>query len=96
MTDQKPSDKVASDAEADKAPDPRRHYETPEQLRDDPDIGQRERQELLTQWKQDLEQRIEAEAEGMSAADPISQTREAKLAAELRVVTQALGEVEGE
>ena len=32
----------------------------------------------------------------MSAADPISQTREAKLAAELRVVTQALGEVEGE
>lgn len=90
MTDEHPADAIQSDAEAELAPDPRRHYATPEELCQDPDLDHATREELLKEWKQDLDRRLEAEAEGMSASDPISQEREAKLATELRMVSKAL------
>jgi hypothetical protein len=88
-----PADAVSSDAAAEKAPDPRRHYASPEDLREDIDLDLEIREELLRQWKKDLDQRLEAEAEGMSASDPITQEQEARLASEHRRVSQALDEV---
>lgn len=93
MTNQKPSAQVAQDSQDVKAPDPRRHYDTPEQLASDEHVEADEKRALLIEWKQDLEQRIEAEAEGMSASDPISSERESKLAAELKSVTKALDQL---
>lgn len=90
MTDERPADAVQSDAEAELAPDPRRHYATPDELCHDPDLDHATREELLKEWKQDLDRRLEAEAEGMSVSDPISQEREARLAAELLSVSKAL------
>ncbi|WP_423141436.1 hypothetical protein ACOYW6_11420 [Parablastomonas sp. CN1-191] len=76
-----------------KAPDPRRDYDSPEDLLEDIALPLDEREELLRQWKQDLEQRLEAESEGMSASDPISADKESKLAGEARRVTAALEKV---
>jgi hypothetical protein len=88
-----PAEAVSKDAAAEKAPDPRRHYASPEDLREDIDLDLETREELLRQWKQDLDQRLEAEAEGMSASDPISQEHEARLASEERRVSKALDEI---
>jgi hypothetical protein len=88
-----PADAVSNDAAAEKAPDPRRHYASPEDLREDIDLDLETREELLRQWKKDLDQRLEAEAEGMSASDPITQEQEARLASEHRRVSRALEEV---
>lgn len=85
-----PADAVGNDAAAEKAPDPRRHYSSPEELREDIDLDLATREELLRQWKQDLDQRLEAESEGMSASDPISHEQESKLAGEQRRVSKAL------
>ena len=91
-----PSQAVTQDAAAEKAPDPRRHYSSPEELREDIDLDLATREELLRQWKQDLEQRLEAEAEGMSASDPISQEQESRLAGEHRRVSKALEHISAE
>jgi hypothetical protein len=76
-----------------KAPNPRRDYDSPEDLLEDIALPLDEREELLRQWKQDLDQRLEAESEGMSASDPISANKESKLAGEVRRVTTALEKV---
>lgn len=91
-----PANAVAEDAAADKAPDPRRHYSSPEDLREDIELDIATREELLRQWKQDLDQRLTAEAEGMSASDPMSQEQESRLANEHRRVSKALDEVVSE
>lgn len=91
-----PANAVSKDAAAEKAPDPRRHYSSPEELREDIDLDLATREELLRQWKQDLDQRLEAESEGMSASDPISQEQESKLASEQRRVSKALEAIVGE
>jgi hypothetical protein len=91
-----PSQAVTEDAEADKAPNPRRHYSSPEDLREDIDLDLEAREELLRQWQKDLDQRLAAEAEGMSASDPISQDQESRLANEHRRVSKALDEVVAE
>lgn len=88
-----PSENVQRDAESEKAPDPRRHYDSPEDLREDVELDLATRERLLREWKQDIDQRLEAESEGMSASDPISASREAKLAAESRRVSKALEQV---
>jgi hypothetical protein len=88
-----PADAVSNDAAAEKAPDPRRHYASPEDLREDIDLDLETREELLRQWKKDLDQRLEAEAEGMSASDPISHEQESRLANEHRRASKALEEV---
>jgi hypothetical protein len=91
-----PADAINKDASAEKAPDPRRHYASPEDLREDIELDLATREELLRQWMKDLDQRLTAEAEGMSASDPISQEQEAKLAGEHRRVSKALDEIVAE
>ena len=91
-----PAQAVSDDAAKEKAPDPRRHYASPEDLREDIELDLEMREELLRQWVKDLDQRQLAEAEGMSASDPISQEKEAQLASEHRRVSKALEEVVAE
>lgn len=88
-----PAQAVSDDAAADKAPDPRRHYASPEDLAEDIDLDIATRHELLCQWKKDLDQRLEAESEGMSASDPIAHEQEARLANEHRRASTALEEL---
>lgn len=75
-------------------PDPRRHYSSPEHLLDADGLTDAEKHELLTEWDAELDQRLNAEAEGMSAADPISARHEGKLADEASRVKTALGSIE--
>lgn len=87
----KPASKVAADeANADKAPDPRRHYASPEDLREDINLDLAAREELLREWRADLDRRLESEAEGMSASDPMSAEKESRLANEHKRVSTAL------
>lgn len=51
------------------------------------DAGKRK---LLEDWRTDVQNRLNAEAEGMSASDPISGEREARLADQLRKINTAL------
>ncbi len=85
-----PATAVADDAAAAKAPNPRRHYDSPEDLLDDISLSLGERENLLREWKQDLDRRLESESEGMSASDPMSADKESRLAGETRRVTTAL------
>lgn len=93
---QDPADKVAADAEAEKAPNPRRHYPSPEDLREDIELDLATREELLREWRTDLDRRLESEAEGMSASDPMSAEKEARLANEHKRVSSALEAVVAE
>ncbi len=77
----------------DDAPNPRKHFDTPEALLADPGLADGEKASLLTEWDSELDGRLNAEAEGMSASDPISAKREAKLADEAGHVKSALTEV---
>ena len=52
--------KVAADAQEDKAPDPRRHYASPEDLQDDINLDLKTREELLREWRADLDRRLES------------------------------------
>lgn len=85
-----PSQEIAGDAENDQAPDPRRHYRSPEELVEDVNLDLAQREELLREWKHDIDRMLESESEGMSASDPISAERESRLAAEHRRVNEAL------
>lgn len=95
-TSNAPAQAVGNDAATDKAPDPRRHYSSPEDLREDIDLDLETRRQLLTEWAKDLDQRLAAEAEGMSASDPISEEKESRLANEHRRVNRALEEISSE
>ncbi|MBV1688423.1 hypothetical protein KRR38_12240 [Novosphingobium sp. G106] len=90
LTAIEPAQAVSHDAAAAKAPDARRHYSSPEDLAEDIDLDIATRQDLLSQWKRDLDQRLEAESEGMGASDPMAHEQEAKLANEHRRVSNAL------
>jgi hypothetical protein len=83
----------AAQALGDDVPDPRRHFDTPEHLLDADGLTDTEKRGLLTEWDAELDQRLNAEAEGMSAADPISARREGKLADEASRVKTALSEI---
>ncbi|MEJ6010543.1 hypothetical protein [Novosphingobium aquae] len=90
MTDMTPADAIKLDETSDRAPDPRKHYASPEDLLEDIDLNPAERSALLTQWKDEVDSQLAAEAEGMSASDPIRAEAEAKLAGEARRVNEAL------
>jgi hypothetical protein len=64
------------------APDPAAVYTSPELLMQDSALSAAEKRALLEQWALDLDRQLRAEEEGMSAADPISAGREARLADE--------------
>lgn len=91
-----PAGKVVADAETAKAPNPRRHYSSPEDLREDIELDLATREELLREWRTDLDRRLESEAEGMSASDPMSAEKEARLANEHKRVSSALEAVVAE
>lgn len=90
MTDMTPADAIKQDQTSDRAPDPRKHYASPEDLLEDIELNPAERATLLTQWKDEVDSQLAAEAEGMSASDPIRAEAEAKLAGEARRVNEAL------
>jgi CheY-like chemotaxis protein len=77
----------------DDAPNPRKHFDTPEALLADPGLADAEKKALLTEWDSEIDGRLNAESEGMSASDPISAKREARLADEAGHVKTALSEV---
>lgn len=90
MSEDRPAKAVVEDSDAERAPHPRKHYDSPEELCEDINLDLATRENLLKEWKQELDRRLESESEGMSASDPISQEREARLASELRRVSNAL------
>lgn len=77
----------------DDAPNPRKHFDTPAALLADPALSDNEKKALLTDWDSELDGRLNAESEGMSASDPISAKREARLADEAGKVKTAMTEV---
>jgi CheY-like chemotaxis protein len=79
----------------DDVPNPRKHFDTPEALLADPVLQDSQKKELLTEWDSEMDGRLNAESEGMSASDPISAKREARLADEAGKVKTALTEVIG-
>ncbi|MFC0588591.1 hypothetical protein ACFFF7_04130 [Novosphingobium aquiterrae] len=94
--DTTPAESVQSDAQSDRAPDPRRHYASPEDLREDVELAIAERHTLLKQWKDEVDAQLAAESEGMSASDPIRAEAEARLASEARRVSDALSAIQSE
>lgn len=91
-------ERVAASAPAiqvleDATPNPRKHFDTPEALLVDPGLGDGQKAALLTEWDSEMDGRLNAESEGMSASDPISAKREASLADEAGKVKTALTEV---
>jgi CheY-like chemotaxis protein len=80
----------------DVTPDPRKHFDTPEALLADPQLADEDKQALLTEWDSEMDNRLNAESEGMSASDPISAKREAQLAEEARKVKNALTQISGQ
>lgn len=90
-----PALKVADDHANDRAPHPRRHFSSPELLIADPSLEDAEKLSLLQEWDLDLDNRLKAEAEGMSASDPISERKEARLAEESARVKQCITDLCG-
>ncbi len=75
------------------APNPRQDFDSPKDVIYEVDMTASEKVALLTDWDLDLENRLKAEEEGMSASDPISSQREAKLAEESAAAKSALAEM---
>lgn len=85
-----PAAAIEADNSADRLPDPRTYYSGPEELLEDVQLDPATRERLLVQWLDELNARLEAESEGMSASDPIPAEEESRMAAELRRVNKAL------
>jgi DNA-directed RNA polymerase specialized sigma24 family protein/CheY-like chemotaxis protein len=83
----------AAQAMADDAPNPRKHFDTPEALLADPELAKVEKQALLAEWDSELDGRLNAEAEGMSVSDPIGARKEGRLAEEAGHVKTALTQI---
>lgn len=75
------------------APNPQRQFQSPEMLVADSLLLDMEKHDLLLEWELDLDSRLKAEEEGMSASDPIHNCREAKLANEATRVKTCLAEI---
>lgn len=75
------------------APNPRKHFDTPEALLADPDLSDEEKQVLLTEWDSEVDGRLNAEAEGMSPVVPSEAHKEGRLADEATHVKNALTEI---
>lgn len=88
-----PAIKVSDDEVRARAPNPRRHFHSPEMLATDATLSDTEKHALLSEWDLEIDNRLKAEEEGMSASDPIHNCKEAKLADEAARVKTCLGEV---
>jgi hypothetical protein len=72
------------------APNPRKHFDTPEALLADPELTDAEKQALLAEWNSEIDGRLNAESEGMGVSDPLTARKEARLADEAGKVKTAL------
>ncbi|MEP7221892.1 MAG: response regulator [Novosphingobium sp.] len=75
------------------APNPRKHYDSPDQLLADPDLSDEEKKIQLADWQYEMTRRLESESEGMSAQDAISARKEGRLADEASQVKTAASEM---
>ena len=73
-----------------KTADPRRKYQIPANILSDNDLDHDTKLQLLESWQTDINHMLESESEGMSAEDPISAEREAKLANEALLISKAI------
>ncbi|MEW4466971.1 hypothetical protein AB1K62_03965 [Parasphingorhabdus sp. JC815] len=92
MTDNSPNADQPLDREAD---NPRQTYKTPANVLNDQNLDKEQKVKLLKSWKGDVDSRLEAQAEGMGQADPLSAEEEADLANETRLLDKALHELKG-
>ena len=74
-------------------PNPRKNFDSPEALLADNELNNDEKQALLKDWDSEIDGRLNAESEGMSASDPMSAKKEAALAEEATHVKTALTEI---
>ncbi|MEH6757829.1 MAG: hypothetical protein V7676_09970 [Parasphingorhabdus sp.] len=65
-------------------------YKLPADIVTDPDLDKVSKRKMLVSWKTDIDNRLIAEGEGMSASNPISAKKEASLADQERLVNEAL------
>lgn len=72
------------------APDPRSQFGSPELLVESETLGREQKIAMLEQWHLDLDNRLKAEEEGMSASDPMRATQESRLADEAARVKSCL------
>lgn len=72
----------------------KRTYVSPEQLLTDDNLSDDEKLALLTDWDLELDNRLNAESEGMSASDPIRSRHEAQLADESGRVKDAIKQLQ--
>lgn len=77
----------------DDAPNPRRHFETPEALLADPELSNADKQALLSEWDSEIAGRLNAESEGMGVSDPLTARKEGRLADEAGHVKTALAAI---
>ncbi len=75
------------------APDPQRHFESPELLLADATVPDDKKRDLLRDWDLELDNRLNAESEGMGVSDPMSGPNEAKLADISRRVKSSLADL---
>ncbi|MFA7586797.1 MAG: superoxide dismutase [Novosphingobium sp.] len=73
---------ATASADQSPAPDPRTHFQSPEMLLVSDAFSDEEKLELLKQWHLDLDNRLRAEEEGMSASDPMTLRTESRIADE--------------
>ena len=74
----------------DAAPNPRKHFDTPQALLADPELADDEKQVLLAEWDSEIDGRLNAESEGMGVSDPLTAQKEARLAEEAGQAKTAL------
>jgi CheY-like chemotaxis protein len=74
----------------DAAPNPRKHFDSPEALLADPELTDGDKQTLLAEWDSEIDGRLNAESEGMGVSDPLTARKEARLADEAGKVKSAL------
>ncbi len=79
----------------DDTPNPRKHFDTPQALLEDPGLADTDKVALLTEWDSEMDAQLSAESEGMSASDPISAKREGRLAEEAKMAKIALTKIVG-
>lgn len=87
------ADTPAARTLSDTSPNPRKHYDTPEDLLADSDLSDEEKQAMLVEWDSEIDGRLNAESEGMGISDPLTARKEGRLADEAGHVKTALAKV---
>lgn len=73
---------------------PRETYQTPANVLCDDELSNKQKIDILQYWKMDVDARLRAQGEGMGGSDPISAEKEAGLAEEMRLLNQAIADLE--